>query len=252
MEDDQAELVFLLSSQNRVDLMRLLRVEELRLSALASKLDMTVQETSRQLARLEKANLVERDSRSTYGLTDTGRVAVALLPSFDFLTRNREYLTTHNLSSLPLKFLERIGELSENEYSDNLSAILKHVGRVVNEAKDYVWLMADHILLIDSIAGRIFGDETGNLQWRILVPSAAVASVESQDLPDLSQRVELRFVETVRVGLSINEKLAGLTFPDKTGKVDFNCGFRSSAPLFHDWCRDLFELNWDRSKSVPV
>lgn len=250
MDEEAAELMFLLSSKSRVDLVNLLKDKRLRLSGLASDLEMTVQEASRQLARLAKAGLIERDPQGKYSLTDLGRVAIGLLPSFEFLAANRAYLTTHNLSSLPPEFLERIGELADGEYVANLSAILKHVGRIVGDANGYVWLMADHLLLIDSIVEEMFRGSAGNTSWRILVPVSALADVGGQGLEGLSSKVEIRSVAEVRVGLSLNDKLAGVTFPDKTGRIDFNCGFHSSEVQFHRWCRDLFAFNWERSKKL--
>jgi hypothetical protein len=41
----------------------------------------------------------------------------------------------------------------------------------------------------------------------------------------------------------MNEKVAGVCFPDLKGKIDFNSGFRGTSDTeFHNWCRDLFEL----------
>lgn len=250
VDDDANELAFLLSSRGRLEMLSLLGVERLRLSAVASKLKMTVQETSRQLARLEKANLVERGSRGLYELTDSGRVFLTLAPPFDFLTKNREYLRTHNLSFLPHEFLERIGELSEGEYSNNIAAIIEHVRGVVSSAHEHIWLMADQALMLDFMAERMASAED-NLSWRILIPAAVVRQVNYQDLPELpSSRVELRVVEKVEVGISLNEKIAGVTFPDATGKVDFDCGLHGSNPLFHKWCGDLFAFNWEHSRKT--
>jgi predicted transcriptional regulator len=52
----------------------------------------------------------------------------------------------------------------------------------------------------------------------------------------------------IKAGLALNEKIAGLTFPDVTGRLDFNSGFRSSDLLFHKWCYDLFIYH--RNKAI--
>jgi predicted transcriptional regulator len=46
----------------------------------------------------------------------------------------------------------------------------------------------------------------------------------------------------------MNEKIAGIAFPDLKGKMDFNSGFTSGSIVFHKWCRDLFSFYWNRLK----
>jgi hypothetical protein len=43
----------------------------------------------------------------------------------------------------------------------------------------------------------------------------------------------------IKAGIAL-KNIAGLTFPDMTGRLDFNSGIRSPDILFHDWCNDLF------------
>jgi predicted transcriptional regulator len=50
----------------------------------------------------------------------------------------------------------------------------------------------------------------------------------------------------INVGIALNEKIAGLTFLNTTGKLDFNSGFRSDNPVFLQWCQDLFEYHWSK------
>jgi predicted transcriptional regulator len=54
----------------------------------------------------------------------------------------------------------------------------------------------------------------------------------------------------VKLGMSLNEKSAGVTFPDKDGRVDFDSGLRSSDPSFHRWCEDLFLFYWNSAKKL--
>jgi predicted transcriptional regulator len=46
----------------------------------------------------------------------------------------------------------------------------------------------------------------------------------------------------------MNEKIAGVSFSDLKGKMDFDSGFRSSSIDFHKWCNDVFNFYWNRSK----
>jgi predicted transcriptional regulator len=95
--------------------------------------------------------------------------------------------------------------------------------------------------------------------WRIIVPANSSnidwtrlrASVGTH-----KGRIEYHLIEDpndIKVGIALNEKLAGLTFPNSTGKLDFNSGFRSDNQVFRQWCQDLFEYHWSKAgKNVLI
>jgi len=247
--EEIGELLFLLSSADRLKLLRAIREERLRPSRLSSKLSITVQETSRQLSRLHAAGLVERDDKGLYLLTGLGRVLLQLLPSFEFLVQRRKYLLSHDLSFIPPEFVERIGELLQNEYGETVGRVLDHFEQVLSEAREYVWLMADQVLMVDAIAEKMLDSDP--VTWRIIIP-ASVTREEDQQLPsnDFKGRVELGVLDQVRMGMSLNERSAGITFPDREGRVDFDSGLRSSDPDFHRWCEDYFLFQWGSAKKI--
>ena len=256
-----AELVFIIASIDRLTLLSEIAIEKRRLSQLTTKLSATPQETSKHLMRLRNAKLVEKDSDGFFGLTAFGKIILNLLPSIRFLTQNREYFLSHDISSLPPEFIERIGELQEGEYGEKVGSILAHTQQVVQDAEEYIWLMADHPL-----GGEEYVTGSGKLEssrtviWRIIIP-AADSSIDWQDprrtVGTHKGRIEYRLIEDVKnikAGIALNEKIAGLTFPDIIGKkLDFNSGFRSSNPIFHKWCQDLFEFHWNKAgKKVQI
>jgi predicted transcriptional regulator len=68
----------------------------------------------------------------------------------------------------------------------------------------------------------------------------------------LRDKLELKLVpdENVKIGIAMNEKIAGIAFPDLKGKMDFNSGFTSSSIDFHKWCCDLFSFYWNGLKKL--
>ena len=166
-----AELLFILASIDRLTLLSEIGVEKRRLSQLTAKLSATPQETSKHLGRLRDAKLIEKDSDGFFSLTAFGKIVVNLLPSLRFLMQNREYFLSHDISSLPGEFIERLGELQENEYGEKVGAILAHVQQVVQDAEKYIWLMADHTL---GGQGYVTGsgklESTSSVTWRVIIP----------------------------------------------------------------------------------
>ncbi len=60
-----------------------------------------------------------------------------------------------------------------------------------------------------------------------------------RSIGNLKGRIEYCLVEDpkeIKAGIALNEKMAGLTFPDTTGKLDFNRGFESNNYVFRKWC----------------
>ncbi len=97
-----AELLFILASRDRLTLLCEIGVEKRRSSQLTAKLSATPQETSKHLARLRDAKLIEKDSEGSFGLTAFGKIIVNLLPSIRFLTEiERVLLITRYILSSP-------------------------------------------------------------------------------------------------------------------------------------------------------
>jgi predicted transcriptional regulator len=247
-----AELLFILASIDRLTLLSEIVIEKRRLSQLTAKLSATPQETSKHLTRLRDAKLIEKDSDGLFGLTAFGKTIVNLLPSIRFLTQNREYFLSHDISSLPLEFIERLGELQEGQYADKVGSILSHIQQVVQHADEYVWLMADHPL-----GGGEYVARSGKLErsstvtWRVIIPAASGIDWTKirADVGIHKGRIEYHLIEdsnNIKAGIALNEKIAGFTFPDLMGRLDFDSGFRSSNPLFCRWCRDLFLFHWNK------
>jgi predicted transcriptional regulator len=258
--ENLAELLFILASVDRLTLLSEITIEKRRLSQLTAKLSATPQETSKHLMRLRNAKLIEKDSEGFFDLTAFGKIIVNLVPSIRFLAQNREYFLSHDISSLPLEFIERLGELQEGEYTGQVGSVLAHTQQVVQNAEEHIWLMADHPLGGEEYvtrSGKL--DSSTTVTWRIILPAGS-----SIDWPRLRAsagthkgRIEYHLIEhpnDIKAGIAMNEKIAGLTLPNITGKkLDFNSGFKSSNPVFCMWCQDLFEFHWNKTgKKVHI
>ena len=254
-----AELLFILASIDRLTLLSEIAIQNRRLSQLTTTLSATPQETSKHLTRLRDAKLIEKDSDGLFSLTAFGKIIVNLLPSIRFVTENREYFLSHDISSLPLEFIERLGELQEGQYGEKVGSILAHIQQVVQDAEDYVWLMADHPLGGQEYVTRSRKlESTSSVRWRVIIP--ADGNIDWTELRRTvgthKGRIEYHLIEDpidIKAGMALNEKIAGLTFLNTRGKLDFNSGFRSNNPVFRKWCQDLFEHHWSEAgKSVFI
>jgi predicted transcriptional regulator len=244
---------------DRLALLSEIAIEKRRLSQLTAKLSATSQETSKHLTRIRDAKLIEKDSDGFFSLTAFGRIIMNLLPSIRYLTQNREYFLSHDISSLPIEFIERLGELQEGQYADRVGSVLAHTQQVVQGAEEYIWLMADHRLGDQEYvtkSGKL--ESSSSLTWRVIVPAgSSIDWAEIRRTVGIHKgRIEYHLIEDpndIKAGMALNEKIAGVAFPDAMGKVDFNGGFRSSNPIFRKWCQDLFVFHWNKKgKRVQI
>ena len=209
---------------------------KLRSSHLTVKLSASPQETSKHLMRLRDAKLIEKDSDGFLSLTPFGKIVVNLIPSFRFLAQNRDYFSSHDISSIPLEFIERLGEMQEGELTDNVGSVFAHLQQVVQSAEDYIWLMADHRLGNQEYVTKSGKLETNTMMtWRIILPTDSnINWTEVRRAAGIHKgRIEYRLIEDsddIKIGIAMNEKIAGVVFPDTMGKIDFNGGFRSDNP----------------------
>jgi predicted transcriptional regulator len=248
-----SELLFVLASTDRLQVLTCLKEKkEYRLGDIAQTLDSSIQEASKHVARLREQNLVEKDpSNGYYALTTLGKLVIKLLPSIEFLSQNKEYLLTHNISSLPEEFIERIGELQEHQYNAKVGLVLSFTHQVIHEADKFVWLMSDHSL-IDVFD--IERDRNRSLTWRIILPTGN--KIDWQNLrsyaKNVHSRIEIGFSHEIIAGMALNEKIAGLLLSDLRGNLDFNSGFISSNLSFCKWCQDLYSYVWSESEKTKL
>ncbi|MGI8832136.1 MAG: transcriptional regulator FilR1 domain-containing protein [Nitrososphaeraceae archaeon] len=65
--------------------------------------------------------------------------------------------------------------------------------------------------------------------------------------------MQTHLLEDVRVALYIaDKKEAGIMFPETEGEVDMTTLFVSDDPEFCEWCSDLFEHFYQKSKPFDL
>jgi predicted transcriptional regulator len=236
-----------LAHSDRLKTLFLIEKERLNLTHISEKLNLSMQETSRHLSRLRSAELIRKDGEGFYCLTPFGCIALSLLPAYDFILRNRGYFQDHDLSFLPPEFIRRIGELAEFEEGKGVMQVLHLAVVVLNEAKEYVWILTDQVMT--PTVPMIREGYAKGVRFRVLLPEQLTLPPGFQlSKPSPTSPIEMRWLKEVKVCIVMNEALAGLCFPNSAGKTDFSMGFASRNPKFHKWCRDLFLHYWERDK----
>ena len=132
------DLLFEVSNEDRLRLLRELRDREMNVTAIARAIEVTTQEVSRHLSRLTEAGLTEKDPDGPYRLTPFGVLALTQIQGLEFTSRHRRYFKNHTVDGLPQRFLLRMGELQETEYLDDVMVVIHTVEKIIKEADEYL------------------------------------------------------------------------------------------------------------------
>ena len=251
-EPDFGELLFTLSNDDRLAILRLLGEEEQRLTDVANRIGSTPQETSRNISRLQDNRLIERTPEGSYRVTPYGSHVHHFVRPLRFLHSHRDYLREHTLSVIPSRLLSRIGELEGSGYSGDVMFSFHSVVEMINEAEEYVWIMSNQILM--STLQPLHQALKRGTEFRLIIPlglqppAGFLEHVNSEVWRE--NRSEMRVKERCDYVVTMSEKIALVSFPATDGKLDY-LGFRAETREAHEWCRELFLDSWRKSRERP-
>jgi predicted transcriptional regulator len=250
--EELSKLLFELSNEDRLQILQALVDNQENLTTLASTLNLTVQETSRHLARMSKAKLIQKGSDGAYSITPYGSQLQEILPSLSYLIRNQDYFMTHTLSKLPRKFISRVGDLTKADFTDNAIVLFQQVDSLISRANEYVWILSDQAL--SSTFPLLMESMERGVEFRVVLPAdIGVPEVPEEKLPDFGKfrgkLMEPKHLKTVDHVVILSETDAILVLPDLDGHLDYT-GFRLQDKDGHTWCRDLFIHFWEEATPV--
>jgi predicted transcriptional regulator len=235
-------LFYELASQDRLAILRELCNSALKMQDLARKLDLTATEASRQLQRMSQAKLIERTPEGTYSTTQYGQLLLTLSTPLQVAYSHDEYFLAHDLQRIPLPFINRIGELREATLVTDLTQALERWEKLVNAAKDHVWVMTPQAM---GHLSRIMPEKL--LQGVKLRSIFADTIKENKASLPSGKAVERKLLPMAPVIMIISEIEGSIAFPRIDGNVDFQ-SFFGSDPAFMGYIADLYGFYWMQAK----
>lgn len=236
MENEEGvdRLFFEFANKSRLDILRLLEAESLKMQEIARRLDLTATEAFRQLERLSAASLVRRQPDGSYAITQFGKLELNFASTMEFAFKNKQYFLSHDLWRLPQQFVNRIGEFSQTTLKMGLLESTTRSSQIIAEAKKYMWGISIEPMpqSFDEIAKQI----PQGVEYRILSPQPPAK------LPNLENRT----LAAIPLIFAVTEKEAAVCFRFVDGRVDY-ASFSGSDPAFLNWVKDLFLYYWDKA-----
>jgi len=252
------DLLFEVSNEDRLRLLRELRDREMNVTAIARAIEVTTQEVSRHLSRLTEVGLTEKDPDGPYRLTPFGVLTLTQIQGLEFTSNHRRYFINHTVDTLPQSFLLRLGELQETEYLDDVMVVIHTIEKVIKEADDYLLdLNVPYIAsafphirdaFMRGIKGRFLHGRGLGLPDEMMDERKESFDDEFKAKITSSGLYQERILEVPLIMYMSEKELALLSFPKKNTQFDFY-GFTSSDEDVLRWCRELFEHYWKRGQA---
>jgi predicted transcriptional regulator len=245
--------LFELSSEQRFEILSKLGSEAMNVTHLSKALDISKQESSRHLARLDKTGLTWKDVDGRHHLTPFSELILRQLDGLNFVLKHKGYFTSHSALQLPIEFILRVSDLEEATIVDNLPVAVYKIKKTIREAEKYICLITDHYYLETLSLYKEAFDRGVRLEvieprdW--LIPTELKkAYPEHYELVlnevRASGLLKERVLEKLDMYLCMSEKeVATVAFPCLDGKFDY-FGFATTNRRAHKWCLDLFHHFW--------
>lgn len=250
-----ADLFMELASETRCAILLMLKEKPTRTNKLAKDLNLTVQETHRNTARLTETGMIRKDSEGLFSLTEYGKLIVDQIQYYQFLFKHQNFFEDHSCD-LPPKFKQRLGVLNNCELITKVTNVQQRIKKIESEAKDHIKLIVSQAwedegkILLDRVKNgvkisTIFGfdsvmpDEIEDNIQKKLISFIQKGSLEQKIVDD-----------NVKISLFIADKQAAVMFPNQKGEVDMNTLFSGKDPEFYEWCNDYFEYLWNTAKPI--
>ena len=245
-ESGLAKLFFELASESRLCILRELQRENLKMQEIARRLDVTPTEAFRQLERLSATLLVQRQPEGTFALAEYGKIVLQISTSLDFLSKHKEYFSTHDLMRLPSQFVSRLGELAGAKLEVDTVESLNKGSKWFTDANQYAWGIGEGTIPEHMIPIMNQQVQRG-IQIKMLIPRELLPAVNQPGTP---KNVETRGLSDLPGIIALTEEMAGICFRQIGGRIDY-AGFFGSDPAFHNWVKDLFMYYWEQGKKAP-
>ncbi|KAF5045443.1 hypothetical protein DSECCO2_481130 [anaerobic digester metagenome] len=245
MAERMQKLLFEMSNEDRMRILRRLEENSLNLSQLADSQDLHVSDAFRHLHRLSDAGLVQKDGEGQYHLTHYGQLILGQLKGIEALTKNEEYFSKCSTSMLPYEFISRIGELVEGTALATIPDELNAIEGAIKMADQYIWAMSSHNLNITN--PQIIAKAKAGVNIRFIAPEGIYLPDSVAPIPTTLPGINKRELKKVEIMILVTDHVAGFGLPTPDGKL-LTHSLVGTERRFMKWCEDLFKYYWERAR----
>jgi predicted transcriptional regulator len=198
-----------------------------------------------------KIKLIDRDYSGEYHINNFGLQVLQILEEFEFISIYQDYFLSHEMSSIPVEFMKRVGEIKGCKYVDNVMNFLSHIDNFFNQSTGSLSLIFNQFPLnsINIVKENL---EKGTI-FRVIGPKEGIirpASHFGTSIENFTQDfllyplVEYKKLDPFNILLFVSPKKAVISFPTLKGDFDYK-GFVCEDPKSIIWFQSLFDWYWN-------
>lgn len=244
-----------LASEQRLAILLKIQDRPVKVSIIAKELEATVPEVYRNFERLVKADLIEKNSDGSYGITTTGKILVSQVSLIGFLSANKKYFKNHDLDLLPQKYIQRMGALEKSDTVKGFVKVQEKWKEIYSDAEKYIYNILFEVPYTPDLMELLVKKISSGVKVQSIFSESAVIPKERKQVfdklgfKDLIQqgKIERKMQQDTKTIAILNEKEAGVMFPSSGGDVDMSEAFFSKDKEFHEWCLDYFKDCWEKA-----
>jgi predicted transcriptional regulator len=245
------------ASEQRLNIMLNLAEKKLNISKLAEILDATKPEVHRNIGRLIKVGVIEKESDGNFILTTYGKTILVQIPSLSFISENKEYFETHSLGNLETKFIQRLGALHDQKQIKGFVKVLEKWKKIHENAEKYIYNILSEVPYSSDIINIISSQLENNVKIQSIFSENAIIPDERKEIFQkagfqkyiTNNLLERKIMKVVSISVLVTDKEAGVFFTNNQGVPDLSIMFTSENADFHEWCLDYFECCWKNASS---
>lgn len=259
MEDSDrvSDLLLDLASQKRRGILFGIKHSNFGITKIAVSLDSTPPEIHRNVERLFKDGLIQKNAEKEYILTPLCEAMLNQISTIEFFEKHSRYFKKHGFAGLPAKFLLRLGQLSDCKEINGFVKVQEEWNEIYQKAEKFVYNVLYEVSYSSDIIKMVVSQVNKGVAFRSIFSADAIVSNQRQSALGskalkkalTSGKIERKTNSDVRFVLVMNEKQACLSFPDEDSEVDVSLCMSSKNSEFLDWCSDYFEVLWNNSDS---
>lgn len=234
-------LFFNLSSKSRLDILRSISAENLRMNEIARKNDITATEASRQIQRLLDELIIEKQPDGSYTLTSYGKLFLHFFPTLEFISKHRQYFLTHDVWRLPSQFISRLGELNGGALCSEIAETVNNIEKMMQTAEEFVWVLTNQAMT--SHTNVMIEQVSKGVKFRSLIQE----NINSNQVRVFGKTVERRVLPSIPALVVITDKEAFLSLLSVDGKI-VHSGFFGRDANFMGWVTDFYLYFWNQTK----
>ena len=255
---DVNKLLFELSNKGRYNVLNSLYRESKRHGQLAKELNIPGSEISRHLKRLFEKRLISKDIDNHYRITNIGKIILQMMDIFEVSLHNREFLNSHEITSIPVHLILQLGKLKTVELSNKTMENMEIFENLVKESKDFLFAITDQYQksLLKEAEKKMKNQPTKikalvdkDLLKTYNIPEGWLQLFDEPQAFFKDMVKNIRILNKINLSLIVSEKGA-ILFLSKEGEIDYSQCLIDNHESFINWTRELFDWYWKKGKDL--